>query len=773
MKVVLRAAHPVLIIFSLSACVMSQLDGEPNSDGNPSMQGDGGAPFDVEVQSEALTAAPSGLGTFGYMPPPGVVSSIDKVVKAVASPVVGPAGGGARIAWAMVGTVPGAYRIAGCYDGSIYMLKTDKTIWRNATFGRDGSWTKVGTVPLTDDLTCSDRLWAFNSDRTLYRNDGTPTSLSWTYVGNPYGAKQVSSGWTVPGTRLAPGLFALNDDNSIWQSTTGADGSWTRIGQPVSAARISAGRTGIWVSNEDRALYRGNGVDTGWTYIETPGGAASISDDGFSDGGALWALNDDNTLWHGLVRPQAVPVTDLALDWTKVGKPTFSGAGNATKIAGCADGLIFALDNARGLWRNSSGGKDAGWSYVTSLQSLSAIDIMCSDRLWYRDSGNNIYFNNGTPSSPRFLKAAFVQNTMQVVTGWGIGATQPALFSLNSDQTLSQSTSGTSWSNVGQPTQAMRIAAARDGLWALNYNRDLYRGNGTDSGWVWTSNLPNAREIVSDSSMRSGALWRLDSNGDLFHGVVKSGPHGIEYNGAHIMPGASAIYYLWYGTWASSTKSALTTFASNLSGPYWNINATYSDRFSDTPSSVMAYGGAASDAYSNGKNLDTAQLKAILQKAVTSKALPGQTEAIYVVMAASDVTAPNYCQAFCAYHSSMTLNDAHGEPFFAKFALVLDPGSRCNCNWGVSSTPNGVPVDSMASMIAHEAAEAVTDPFITAWWTPASSGPVENADLCVWKTGTTFRTSSGATANVTLGARDYLLQTNWLNVGEGSCSTGF
>ena len=72
----------------------------------------------------------------------------------------------------------------------------------------------------------------------------------------------------------------------------------------------------------------------------------------------------------------------------------------------------------------------------------------------------------------------------------------------------------------------------------------------------------------------------------------------------------------------------------------------------------------------------------------------------------------------------------------------------------------------MASVIAHEVDETVTDPELTAWYDSAGA---ENADRCAWSYGATFP-SGRAKANVHLGNRDFLLQTNWVNDRPGSCA---
>src|SRR6202008_4906506 len=76
----------------------------------------------------------------------------------------------------------------------------------------------------------------------------------------------------------------------------------------------------------------------------------------------------------------------------------------------------------------------------------------------------------------------------------------------------------------------------------------------------------------------------------------------------------------------------------------------------------------------------------------------------------------------------------------------------------------------MVSVIAHELEEASTDPDLNAWYD--SSGE-ENADKCAWTFGSTYTTSNGSLANMKLGARDYLVQQNWLNAQGGLCSLSY
>jgi hypothetical protein len=75
----------------------------------------------------------------------------------------------------------------------------------------------------------------------------------------------------------------------------------------------------------------------------------------------------------------------------------------------------------------------------------------------------------------------------------------------------------------------------------------------------------------------------------------------------------------------------------------------------------------------------------------------------------------------------------------------------------------------MASIMTHELEETATDPEINAW----IDGNGENGDKCAWQFGTQYTTANGASANVRLGNRDYLIQQNWVNAGGGDCALNY
>jgi hypothetical protein len=76
----------------------------------------------------------------------------------------------------------------------------------------------------------------------------------------------------------------------------------------------------------------------------------------------------------------------------------------------------------------------------------------------------------------------------------------------------------------------------------------------------------------------------------------------------------------------------------------------------------------------------------------------------------------------------------------------------------------------MANIVAHELEEAVTDQDLNAWY---DNRGFENADKCAWTFSTTSTATNGSQYNMTLGARQYMIQQNWVNAGSGGCALAY
>lgn len=188
----------------------------------------------------------------------------------------------------------------------------------------------------------------------------------------------------------------------------------------------------------------------------------------------------------------------------------------------------------------------------------------------------------------------------------------------------------------------------------------------------------------------------------------------IRYHGGPVMLNTVNVYYIWYGNWAgNSATTILTDLANNIgSSPYFNINTTYYDSASRHVSNSVAYKGAINNNYSLGTSLSDANIKSVVSSAITSGQLPADPNGVYFVLTSQDVTASSgFCTQYCGWHTHGSINGID-----IKYSFV---GNAARC-------PN--------------ACSAVT---------------------------------SGATANMKLGARDWLIQQNWVNSGNGFCAVKF
>ena len=118
---------------------------------------------------------------------------------------------------------------------------------------------------------------------------------------------------------------------------------------------------------------------------------------------------------------------------------------------------------------------------------------------------------------------------------------------------------------------------------------------------------------------------------------------------------------------------------------------------------------------------------------------------------------------YCAYHGHFS--SPRGDVKYA--VMPYDRSDPAGCSAIVGSGPNGDPAaDAEVNTLAHETEEATTDEDLNAWYDRLG---YENADKCAWTFGTTYTTTSGSTANVNLGGKDFLIQRNWVNAGSGGC----
>jgi hypothetical protein len=247
------------------------------------------------------------------------------------------------------------------------------------------------------------------------------------------------------------------------------------------------------------------------------------------------------------------------------------------------------------------------------------------------------------------------------------------------------------------------------------------------------------------------------------------GSNGIVYHGGPVILGTTNAYYIWYGNWSGNTATTiLTDLASSIGGsPYFNINTTYYNGSNQHVSNAVILAKSTNDSYSQGTALSDSAIQAVVASAISSNRLPKDANAVYFVLTSADVNATSgFCTQYCGWHTHGTIAGSD-----IKYSFVGNP-DRCPSACSAQPTgPNGnAGADGMASIIAHELEEAVTDPDLNAWYDRRG---YENADKCAWTFGTTSTAPNGALYNMTLGSRNYLIQQNWVNAGGGYCAKSY
>jgi len=243
--------------------------------------------------------------------------------------------------------------------------------------------------------------------------------------------------------------------------------------------------------------------------------------------------------------------------------------------------------------------------------------------------------------------------------------------------------------------------------------------------------------------------------------------NGIDYHGGPVMTGTVNVYYIWYGNWGTNTaKAILPDFMNGLNGSaYLGVNTTYYDGSFAHTSGRVQLNGQVNDAYSRGTALSDADIQTIVASHAGHD-LPLDGNGIYFVLTTSDVNeVSGFCTAYCGWHTHATIAGVD-----LKYSFVGNP-DRCPTACEAQQTgPNGNPgADGMASIIAHEAEETISDPALNAWFDASGN---ENGDKCAWNFGAQYTAANGARANVRLGSRDFLIQQNWSNAIGGSCAMG-
>ncbi len=276
-----------------------------------------------------------------------------------------------------------------------------------------------------------------------------------------------------------------------------------------------------------------------------------------------------------------------------------------------------------------------------------------------------------------------------------------------------------------------------------------------------------------------------NKNGTLTKSVHETLPHAasnaasfaftrssiIKYHNGPVLVNTTGanVYYIWYGNWTgNSAMQILEDLASTIGGsPYFKINTTYFDRSNVHVTNAVKLAGTTTDNYSQGNTLSDTGVRNVVSSAISSGRLPKDTNGIYFVLTSQDVNeSSGFCTQYCGWHTYGSISGSN-----IKFAFIGNPARCINACAAQSNGPNGNPgADGMASIIAHELEEAVTDPNLNAWY---DNRGAENADKCAWTFGAVSIAPNGSAYNMSLGSRKFLIQQNWVNSGNGFCAKSY
>jgi hypothetical protein len=265
--------------------------------------------------------------------------------------------------------------------------------------------------------------------------------------------------------------------------------------------------------------------------------------------------------------------------------------------------------------------------------------------------------------------------------------------------------------------------------------------------------------------------------------------NGIAYNGGPIMDDANGVnvYYIWYGDWSKDqlAQKVLVHFITHIGGTeYFNINTTYySHELSPNGTKVVKdrvinavhYMGSTNDNYSQGANLSDYQVYLTIANAITSGALPADPNGVYFLLTSGDVDEQSgFGAGACGWHddaADLGFPSVNGLDLKISWVGNAEARYAYSCIWNYQTTMSGsLGADGMASVIAHELDESVTDPNLTSWFNP---GYVENGDLCAWTFGSAYHSGTASDPyppNMKFKEVPYLIQEDWVNAHGGYCA---
>lgn len=238
------------------------------------------------------------------------------------------------------------------------------------------------------------------------------------------------------------------------------------------------------------------------------------------DGSRFEAATDSDAAREAV--QSALTLNGMSVTWQLVGTP-FA----ASKIAACAAGIVYALNNDATLYKGD--GTDANWVYQGN--PWAARDIACREAsgawIWALNSDRKLFDNRSSGNDANWVFQTTASSAVQIGNGRVLSA-------LYSDGTVALYDSPSkSWTAMETFSGATEASAARIGLsgvgstdryrWFVVKDGDVYFTNGSSSALTalpirTLSRPPGGTKLaVRDvSAARSDEVWALTENRRLY-----------------------------------------------------------------------------------------------------------------------------------------------------------------------------------------------------------------------------------------------------------------
>jgi len=216
------------------------------------------------------------------------------------------------------------------------------------------------------------------------------------------------------------------------------------------------------------------------------------------------------------------------------------------------------------------------------------------------------------------------------------------------------------------------------------------------------------------------------------------------------------VHLIWYGRFSPAQRSIVGDFVQSLEASkvvepsvhsWWKITESYSGASNKAIAMANTRLGKQKldEGYSLGKSLKRSHIVSLVERAIASRALPENGNAVYLVLTSDDVTVEGFCMS-CGFHGNVLPR----KNLLLPYAWVGNSETQCpgQCAWPFHQpiygpqtpplvAPNGdMGIDGMIINIATVLAGAVTNPFNSGYFQGDKGAPLEAVSACPGMYGT-------------------------------------